>query len=51
MPTDGYDNEASRIGARSFTRSWKFKLIVLAMFLVAALIPSGVSLIVKWIAQ
>lgn len=40
MPGTGYDDEAECIGARSFTRRWRFKLMVLAVFVASmAVVP------------
>ncbi len=42
-----YDDEAARIGARSFTRSWRVKLAVLAVFVAAVIVGAGVGLLVR----
>ena len=45
---EAYEQEAARIGARSFTRTWQVKLMVLAVFVVSmAVVPIVVVLLFK----
>lgn len=43
---EAYEQEAARIGARSFTRTWRVKLAVLAVFVAAVIVGAGVAWLV-----
>jgi hypothetical protein len=43
MPTNGYHDEAMKIGARSFTRSQLFKLGLWAWFLASITLDAGIA--------
>jgi len=45
---EAYEAQAARIGARSFTRTWRFKLMVLAVFVASIAVVPGLLLLFKW---
>jgi hypothetical protein len=48
MPTTGYDDDAMRAGGlRGAGRSWRFKTMLLAIFLAAIALGAGVASLVR----